>query len=339
MKKVLCILLCFLLSLANVAQSKYYFSCCEKGDSLFHVGKYLQSAQTYDAAFASFGGKGHLNDRYNAARSWAMANQPDTALSHLEKIVYKGRYAAHNRLSTDSDFNSLHTNIRWQNLIDTAKAISAHNKIKSSAMEKLYEPELAARLDSIRKLDQYYRKQLEETEKRSGRYSKEVNILWEKIRYQDSVNLLNVKQVLDTRGWLGPEIVLGGSNALFLVIQHSDLNTQLKYLPMMREAVKSKKLDPGSLAMLEDRVLLGQNKKQIYGTQIRRDSITGKPYVAPLIDPDNVDKRRAEVGLGSLSDYVSHWDLVWNSEVFKEEMAERERKTKIDMFLKSPMPK
>ena len=31
--------------------------------------------------------------------------------------------------------------------------------------------------------------------------------------------------------------------------------------------------------------------------------------VSPLEDPDNVDKRRAEVGLGPLADYVSNWNI------------------------------
>ena len=47
-------------------------------------------------------------------------------------------------------------------------------------------------------------------------------------------------------------------------------------------------------------------------------------YVAPLVDPENVDKRRAEVGLGPLADYVGHWDLVWDVEKHKERTAKIE---------------
>jgi len=323
----------------TIPQSKFYFTLCERGDSLFHAGKFLQSAQTYEAAFASFDRKGLINDRYYAARGWAKANQPDSALSHLETIVYKGRYAGHDRLTSDSDFNSLHNNKRWKNLIDTSKAINAYNKNRAAISDKLFEPELSAQLDSIRNSDQYYRNQHEEIEKLYGYNSKEIILLWNVIRYQDSINLVKVMRILDTRGWLGPEIVHGGGEALFLVIQHSDINTQLKYLPMMRDAAKNRKLDKASLAMLEDRVLLRQNKEQIYGTQVTRDSVTGKRYVSPLIDPDNVDMRRAEVGLGPISDYVSYWGLVWDSEAYKTEMADRKRKTKVATFLNTSIPK
>jgi hypothetical protein len=312
-----------------VAQPKKYFTCIERGDSLYKAGQFLQSAQMYSAAFISFRGKSLPNDLYNAARSWAMASQPDSAFIHLERLVYKARYSAYFRLNAEVDFNSLHNSIRWQNLMDTVKAIHEANEIKiaerKKLSEKLYEPELANQLDSIYKADQFYRKQLSETEKRYGNNSEEMKRLWTEIKFHDSINLIKVAHILDTRGWLGPEVVHSGSNTLFLVIQHSNLNAQLKYLPMMREAVKNKKLEGSSLAMLEDRILLGQGKKQIYGTQISRDPVTGKRYVGPLVDPDNVDKRREEVGLCPIADYISNWDLVWDVETYKKEMTEREK--------------
>ena len=41
---------------------------------------------------------------------------------------------------------------------------------------------------------------------------------------------------------------------------------------------------------------------------------TGEFYVSPLIDPENVDKRRAEVGLGTISEYITNWDMTWDVE-------------------------
>ena len=58
--------------------------------------------------------------------------------------------------------------------------------------------------------------------------------------------------------------------------------------------------------------------RQIYGSQIGRDPETGEYYVSPLEDPENVDARRAEVGLSPLQDYVSNWDLEWNAKEYKE---------------------
>ena len=322
------IVTCLILTWSNLAlfaQSKNYMTCIKKGDSLYQENKFLQSALMYNVAFSYFGGKGFLNDRYNAARSWAMAGETDSALINLEKIVYRGRYGSHFRISTDTAFRLLHQNKRWHQLLDTSRAISIANQEKMERQKKLYEPELAARLDTVLKTDQFYRLKLRDTEKQYGKDSEEVKLLWAKIRYHDSINLNTVKQILDSRGWLGPEVVHGGSQALFLVIQHSDLGTQLHYLPMLRKAAKNGKLQNSSLAMLEDRVLMGQGKEQIYGTQIKRNSLTGKYYVAPLLDPEQVDVRRAEMGLGPIADYVTFWDLDWDVEAYKKELEKMEK--------------
>ena len=97
----------------------------------------------------------------------------------------------------------------------------------------------------------------------------------------------------------------------------------------MREAVKNGKAQGSSLALLEDRVAIGQGKRQIYGSQIGRDIQTLEYYVLPLEDPDNVDKRRAEVGLGPLADYVRNWNMTWDPEQYKKDLPAIEEKEKL----------
>lgn len=73
----------------------------------------------------------------------------------------------------------------------------------------------------------------------------------------------------------------------------------------MRQAVKAQ---PSVLSLLEDRVALGEKRRQTYGSQIGEDS-AGTSYVLPLADPDNVDARRASAGLGPLADCVKRWGI------------------------------
>lgn len=68
-----------------------------------------------------------------------------------------------------------------------------------------------------------------------------------------------------------------------------------------------------------------EGKKQIFGSQIATNSITKKSFISPLEDPDNVDKRRAEVGLGSLADYVKKLGITWDVEAYKKELPELEK--------------
>ena len=72
---------------------------------------------------------------------------------------------------------------------------------------------------------------------------------------------------------------------------------------------------------MEDRVLLYQNKKQLYGTQIQSDSGIQKYYLYQLDDPDNVDKGRAKMGLGKLADALLEWGIKWDLGGYKKEQA------------------
>jgi len=288
-----------------------YHIFVKQADSLYEAKNYAESAIKYNQAFTTNEGKAFLNDRYNAACSWALANVKDSAFYHLFYLVAKAKYINYNRTSADSNLTALHSDKRWEELLGLIK------QSKDEA-EKDFDRPLITLLDSIHDEDQKYRKQIDAIEKEHGGDSDEIKDYWKKIHIVDSVNLTIVSKILDERGWLGSKIIGGSGNmTLFLVIQHSDQQTQEKYLPMMREAVKNGNASASGLALLEDRVALKQGKKQIYGSQIGTDNKTGISFVQDLEDPDNVDKRRAEVGLQPLADYVKQWDIVWDVEVYK----------------------
>ncbi len=299
-----------------------YSELIQEAWSLYESKNYLQSGQKYSEAFVALDGKGMVNDKYNAACSWALANQADSSFIQLFRIAEKGNYANLGHITTDPDLNSLHSDERWSEVIEIVKA----NKEKAEA--NLDKP-LVAILDTIYQEDQKYRQQIKGIEEKYGWESDEMKAHWEIINEKDSVNLIKIKKILDTRGWLGADVIgKQGNSTLFLVIQHADLETQEKYLPIMREAVKKGNAQASSLALLEDRVALRKGEKQIYGSQVGQDQETGEYHVLPLIDPDNVDKRRAEVGLGPIQGYISNWDMTWDVEEYKEKLPEYEAKQK-----------
>ncbi len=297
-----------------------YKSFVQKADSLYDAKSYVKSAEEYQKAFDSNEGKAYSNDRYNAACSFALAGNKEKAVYHLlylaehPKILYQN-YA---HITTDTDLNSLHNSDEWKKIISTVKA----NKEEA---EKDLDKPLVAALDSIYIEDQTYRRQIGDIEEKYGRDSDEMKSHWKLINEKDSINLIKVRKILDERGWLGPKIIGNqGNSTLFLVIQHSPLEVQEQYLPMMREAVKAGNARSSSLALLEDRVALRKGGKQIYGSQIGIDQETGEYYVSPLEDPENVDQRRAEVGLRPLAEYVKNWNMTWNVEDHKKQMLKLE---------------
>ena len=297
-----------------------YSELIQEAWSLYKSKNFLQSGQKYSEAFVALGGKGMVNDRYNAACSWALANQADSSFTQLFRIAEKGNYTNLGHITTDPDLNSLHNDERWSEVIEIVKS----NKEKAEAN---LDKSLVATLDTIYQEDQKYRQQIEEIEEKYGWESDQMKAHWEIINEKDAINLIKIKEILDERGWLGTDVIGDqGNSTLFLVIQHADLETQEKYLPMMREAVKKGNAQASSLALLEDRVALRKGEKQVYGSQVGRDQETGEYYILPLIDPDNVDKRRAEVGLGTIQDYISNWGMTWDVEEYKKKIPEYEAK-------------
>ncbi len=182
-----------------------------------------------------------------------------------------------------------------------------------------YNYELISILDSIHTNDQKYREKMDEIAQEYGLQSKEMKEIWKTTTEMDSINLEKVKRIINEYGWLGPDVIGNqGNKTFFLVIQHSDIQTQSAYLPILREAVKNNNAKAANLALLEDRVALAQEGKQIYGSQIGQNDETGEFYIFPIEDPENVDKRRSEVGLEPISNYLKNWNLEWDLQKQKE---------------------
>lgn len=308
--------LCATTSTSFAQDMERYMELTKEAQTLYEKKDYAKAGHKFSEAFAALSNKGMIQDRYKAASAWALANQPDSAFVNLFKIIESGYYTNTTEVLSDSTFVSLRTDNRWKTLIDTL-----------SGAEAKLDKSLITILDTIFHEDQQYRQQLGEIEKKYGRDSKELKAHWKIIEEKDSINLTKVRTILDERGWLGKDIVgPQGNQTLFLVIQHADLEIQKQYLPIMREAAEKGDANGADLALLEDRVALRMGKKQIYGSQIGRDLKTGEFYVMPLDDPDNVDERRAAVGLGKLQDYLSNWGLKWDVEAYKKKLPDIEAK-------------
>lgn len=320
MPKYILIVLYFLgLVIAQGQTPEEYAPLINEAWDLYEKKEFLKSGQSYNKAFATWDDRGMIDDRYNAACSWALAGNPDSSFHHLTRIAEKGNYANLHHLVNDSDLFSLHEDSRWSIVVDKVRA----NKEK---VEEHLDKDLVVMLDTIFDDDQVLRREIQAINEKYGWESEEMKAHWKKIQKQDSINLIKVEKILEEKGWLGADIIGGkGNQTLFLVIQHAALEKQEKYLPMMREAVKKGNANAASLALLEDRVALGKGDKQIYGSQIGRNEETGEHYVLPLVDPVNVDMRRAEVGLPPLAEYVSRWNIVWDAEKYVQDMEKSEK--------------
>jgi hypothetical protein len=117
----------------------------------------------------------------------------------------------------------------------------------------------------------------------------------------DEKHRQRLAEVIDEYGW--PGITLAGpdgANAAWLIAQHADADVkfQQRCLQLM-EAAPAKEVELSNVAYLTDRVLVNEQKPQRYGTQMRENF---EPQ--PIEDPENVDWRRAQVGLPPLAQYL-----------------------------------
>lgn len=114
-------------------------------------------------------------------------------------------------------------------------------------------------------------------------------------------------QIMDEHGWPTAELVgREAARRAWLVAQHADrqLHLQRRALALMTEAVHAGKGDTTQLAMLHDRLLVNEGRPQIYGTQIA-GVVNGTPVPWPCEHPEQMDQRRAEVGLDPFAVHVA----------------------------------
>ncbi len=139
-------LIFYCIAFANISFSqngfpKYYefIGLNKKADSLYKAKDFKTAALFYSAAAGVLVEKAIPIDysaiHYNAACSWALANEKDSAFNNLELIAEAMIYADYEHLIEDSDLTSLHKNKRWENILEAVKS----NAERKESREKNYE--------------------------------------------------------------------------------------------------------------------------------------------------------------------------------------------------------
>jgi hypothetical protein len=132
----------------------------------------------------------------------------------------------------------------------------------------------------------------------------------------DEKRTRRLKEIVATYGWPGRRLVgTEAAAAAWLLVSHAvrdpatgapDLVFQRLSLDLMRKLPPCE-VENTHLAYLTDRVLLYEGKKQLYGTMLTRNE-EGVKVPQPIEDEANVDKRRAELGLQPLAEYLRRQD-------------------------------
>jgi hypothetical protein len=152
------------------------------------------------------------------------------------------------------------------------------------------EPELATELIAMSAAD------LELTPYGLGTADYEHQLAWRRLTTRHADRLA---EIMTAYGW--PTIELVGAEAsrcAWKLAQHADrqLDVQRRALALLEAAVADGQASRRDLAMLRDRVLVNEGRRQLYGTQIA--GVTdGAPVPWPVADPKRMEELRAEADL------------------------------------------
>ena len=119
----------------------------------------------------------------------------------------------------------------------------------------------------------------------------------------DAANRAEVLRIFERHGWVTNS--LAGKDAahnFWLLVQHQDSKLQQRLLPALEKAAKAGDASMTDYAYLYDRVQMGLNKPQHWGTQAKCEN--GKPVLYPVDDLAGLDARRKELFMAPVADYL-----------------------------------
>ncbi len=192
-----------------------------------------------------------------------------------------------------------------------AAMITEFNKTPSDPRDKRW---VQAKIEFMFNVDQYMRAQWnlpldhQYTQEESNYFTSQFLILNETI---DASNTADLKKLLRYYPWF--TISVFGANTdiqAWIIVQHADLDPafQKDVLLLLEGLYPKGETSPTHYGYLFDRIAasyldLSKRTLQRYGTQV---TCTG-PGIAvpiPMEDPERVDARRAQLGMGPLQDYL-----------------------------------
>ncbi len=219
------------------------------------------------------------------AKCYAMIDQPDYVFYYLNIFVEREKENLPvTSLEDIEEFEKFREHVEWEKLIN--KCIQFHEAFEA----KLNIP-LRDSIIEMRRIDNYYQEKFDSIMLTND--SVLIQSFKEEWNAAVKENDLKLAKIIDTYGWPTKELV--GNNAsgeVFFLAQHSlDVELQKKCLKKLKQVFNNNVNDLIQIAYLEDRILVTTGQKQLYGTQYKK----GKLY--PVDDPDNLNRRRAQIGL------------------------------------------
>lgn len=289
-------LICFMLYITFLSDkcfsqdyTKIFFEKVHRGDSLYQKKRYLEAAQIYSVAFRNNAGFSVNYYRLLCAYCWDKANFPDSAIINLNILVYSMRFSEPQTLKNYFGSSLLRYSKEYKKVMDRCLLNERINKLP-------YMNQVAKILDNV-----YIQDQSTRSLKNDSLFKNISDITSFQLRNLNLVDSLYCQHGMLASSQVGEN----GSLAQFLIVQHSNLRVQKKWLPRIKKAVDKGVLIPENLCFLIDRICVQRGRKQLYGTQLIFSKIKKCLIPYPIKNPKKVDKKRFALGMVSLQQYLT----------------------------------
>ncbi|MBL4590908.1 MAG: hypothetical protein JKY96_02995 [Phycisphaerales bacterium] len=127
--------------------------------------------------------------------------------------------------------------------------------------------------------------------------------LWDKQIPLDQANTKELMRLVDAYGWPTDETAGEGCESPVPVLIHMTMEDAEWVLPNLREEVVAGRMEPGPCAMIYDRKQQHDGRPQLYGKMQVFDSKTMSVLAPAIVDIDETNRARAEVGMEPLTEY------------------------------------
>ncbi len=279
-----------------------------KGSQLRQEGKLEAAIEAYKADFKKT--PSNWRNTYDLGCVYALTFQKDSAFHYLHIALQddKSLWAL-----ADSDLYALIDDPRW--IILQNKQIQKFQEGKTVLQQPEYTKKLLRLILKDQSLD-YYIDQAKSYFMKNGNAPQWYYPLGD---YKQKIALDNysmMKKLISDHGWPKYSTVgkLAADAPLLVINHHESDSVRVKYLSQIRQSCLENEGSCMEFAKIQDRILVGSDKPQIYGMQFRYNS-ERKLEPFPIVDPEYVDQRRAEIGLEPLKDYLKRKiDYDWTIE-------------------------
>ena len=131
----------------------------------------------------------------------------------------------------------------------------------------------------------------------------------------DKPNTARLNEIFNQHGFPTQKTVgKDGVQAFLLILQHTpDETLRQKCLKPITKAFKRREIPPMDYANYVDRLLVRQNKPQIYGSNFEIKE--GKLVMSKTRKRKNLNNRRRKIGLPTIEEYAKQLKEIYNLEV------------------------